>query len=261
MEVEVLAVTVNMKDSYKLLEEMNIQTNAIIGNQTSMVRYDKFIFRNQDIEILSFNERGVGLNRNNCLMRAKGDYCIIADDDLVFIDDYKEVINQTFKKYSDADIIIFNLIEEPQTRFITKKDFKVSWFNYMRFGAARIVIKRDSIIKNNIFFNLNFGGGTKYSAGEDTLFLNECLRKGLKIVAVTDRIATLTNDRKSSWFSGYNEKFFNDRGALYAALSPKLSKLICIQFLLRHKKLFIRDISLSKAYGYMKNGINEYNNW
>lgn len=91
----------------------------------------------------------------------------------------------------------------------------------MRFGAARIAFRRKSITKNGITFNLHFGGGTEYSAGEDTLFLHDCLRKGLKIVAVPDSIATLLENRESTWFKGYTDKYFLDRGALFAAISKK----------------------------------------
>lgn len=263
MDTEVLIATMNLKNSKMLLEEMNIQTDAIICNQDMSVNtsYKTRKFRNNNVKIFSFQEKGVGLNRNNALMRANAKYCIIADDDLEFLNDYKETINKNFKKYPSADILAFNLLEDAPMHFETKKDFKVNRFNYMRFGAARLVVKRGSILKNNIFFNLNFGGGTDHGSGEDTLFLHECLTKGLKVMAVTDTIARLKNNRNSTWFDGYNKKYFEDKGALYAAISYKWSTILCLQFLIRHRKLFNNDLSLSLAYSYMKMGKQQYINF
>lgn len=258
MKLEVLVPTINEKDPIKLLERMNIKTDAIICNQTSYFSYEDIEYKNKKIGFYSFNERGVGLNRNNALMRSKADFCIIADDDLIFKDNYEEIVYRNFQQNKDADVLIFNIIEKVPERYIIKRKFRVHHNNYMRFGAARVVIKRNSVIKNDILFNLNFGGGSKYSAGEDTIFLNNCLKKGLKIIAVPDSIAKLNDTRPSTWFEGFNKKYFKDRGALYCALYPNLAKIISIQFLLRHKKMFKNQISLSEAYKYMKLGIKEY---
>lgn len=258
MGVEVLIPTMNVENPSELLIRMNIQSDAIICNQTSSFNYQRIKHNEKKIDFYSFNEKGVGLNRNNALMRAKADFCIIADDDMVFQNNYEQIVCKYFEENKDVDVLIFNIIEEIPKRYIIKKKFRVSYRNYMRFGAARIVIKRSSILKKNILFNLNFGGGTKYSAGEDTLFLHECLKKGLKILAIPDSIAKLEENRPSTWFSGYNEKYFRDRGALYAAITPCFAKLLGIQFLLRHQKMFKKQISLNSAYKLMELGIEEY---
>lgn len=81
MKIQVLVATINQRD-HTLLEKMNINSNAIIGNQCDWNSIEKFKYKNQDITYLNFNERGVGLNRNNTLMRADGDICLFADDDI-----------------------------------------------------------------------------------------------------------------------------------------------------------------------------------
>ena len=78
-KVEVLITTVDCKDFNGLLKKMNIQTNAMIGNQTSYNKIDSIDYNSLTIPVYSFNERGVGLNRNNLLMRSKADYCLFGD--------------------------------------------------------------------------------------------------------------------------------------------------------------------------------------
>lgn len=218
MKLEVLVATMHQTD-HSLLEKMNIQSDAIIANQCDRNEVEDFEYNGHKIKYISFAERGVGLNRNNALMRAKGDITVIADDDMVYVDNYSEIIKEQFKQNPEADVIIFNLYEKKPSRYIIKEKFKVNFKNYMRFGAARIAFRTRRITKNGICFNQHFGGGTEHSAGEDVLFLTDCLKKKLNIIAVPVFIAYLTEDRESTWFEGYTDKFFKDKGVLFYYIS------------------------------------------
>lgn len=235
MNIQVLVASMN-QEGYSLLEKMNIKSDAIIGNQCGKNSIEEFNWKNYKIKYLNFAEKGVGLNRNNALMRATGEYCLFADDDMVYEDDYVEKVEKAFQNLKDADVIIFNLKEENPTRFIIKKITKVNYFNYLRYGTARIAVKLESIRENGIFFNQCFGGGAKYCHGEDNLFLTDCLKKELKIYAVPEYIATLTEERDSSWNHGYDEKYLKDQGRLYYAISKKYWKLLCLQDIIRRRK-------------------------
>ena len=220
MRIEVLVATMNQND-YSLPLRMNVQSDAIIGNQligSGSIGIKEFNYAGNRIKYLSFPEKGVGLNRNNALMRSSADICVLADDDEIFVDGYTDLVQHCFSENPKADVIIFNLIEDVPTRFVIDSQFKVGFRNFMRFGAARIAFRREKITKNGIFFNLHFGGGAQYSAGEDTLFLHECLKKGLTVIAVPYYIARLTNERNSTWFSGYTKKYFADKGALFQCI-------------------------------------------
>ncbi len=246
--VEVLITTVNCEDFEKLLKQMNIRTRAMIGNQSSYNEISSIIYRNNKIPIYTFNERGVGLNRNNLLMRSNSDFCLFGDDDLIYVDNYEKIILESFAKYPDADVLIFNLDEETKTRYIIEKDFKVNALNFMRFGAARIAIRRESILLNGILFNTCFGGGTEHSNGEDTLFLSSCLKQRLKVYAVAKTLAYLPDSRESTWFKGYNEKYFKDKGVLYYIMSKKYHKFLCLQDAIRHKKEYKTGKSWVELY-------------
>lgn len=255
MTVQVLVATMNQID-YSLLEKMNIRTSAIVCNQCDKYEYKRVIHHSNEIHWFSFNEKGVGLNRNNALMRASGEFCLFADDDMVYVDNYDQIVIKAFGQNPTADVIVFNLKEQQPTRKIIKRTKKVGYFNYLRYGTARIAIKLNSIKKHGIYFNQCFGGGTAYCHGEDNLFLNSCLKKGLRIVAVQDYIASLTDERPSSWNTGYNEKYIMDQGALYRALSRKWWRLLCIQDVLRRHGSY--RVSIIKAYRLMVQGAQNY---
>jgi glycosyltransferase involved in cell wall biosynthesis len=257
MDLQVLVATMHQKD-YSLLEKMNIDSDAIIANQCDKNEIESFDYKGHHIRSFSFAERGVGLNRNNALMRATNDICLLADDDIVLKNNYGDIIFDSFKQHPNADVIIFNLDEEVPKRFIIKEKMKIGYLNYMRFGAARIAFRTRSITKNGISFNLHFGGGAQYSAGEDTLFLRDCLKNKLKIIALPITIGKIEEDRPSTWFNGFNDKYFIDRGALFAAISRKWARILCLQFLIRHRKMFKTDMDVRKAYRFMVKGLDEF---
>lgn len=239
MNVQVLVAAMHQKD-HSLLEHMNIRSDCIVANQCGKNEIEDFTWNGHAIRYLSFAERGVGLNRNNALMRATGDICLFADDDMRYCDDYVETVTRAFEAHPDADVLIFNLIEENPTRPIIRKEGRVSWLNFLRYGTARVAVRNAAIQANGIYFNQCFGGGTPHCHGEDNLFLAACLGKGLKMYAIPAFIAQLTEERASSWDNGYNEKYLRDQGVLYRTMTRKFWRLLCLQDALRHQGIYHR---------------------
>ncbi len=245
MKIQVLVAAMNQKD-HSLIEKMNIKTDAIIGNQCDRNEIERFERDGKDVLYLNFKERGVGLNRNNALMRADADVCLFADDDMVYVDNYVQIVEEAFSKISEADVIVFNLIEKEQSRYIIPKIHRVRWYNYLRYGTARVAIKLKSTKINGIYFNQCFGGGTEHCHGEDNLFLTSCLKAGLKIYAYPAYIAELTEERPSTWNESYGEKYLRDQGTLYRQVSRRWWRLLCLQDALRKRKIY--PMSWHKAY-------------
>lgn len=257
MSLQVLVSTMNQID-YSLISQMNINTEAIIINQCDTFSYHEWFHKNRKIEWYCFPEQGIGLSRNNALMRASGDILLFADDDVVYTDDYSQKIKEEFERCPQADIILFNVEStDPQRiEYQNRRFHKLHIFNSLRYGTVRMAVKREQLLKKNIAFSLLFGGGTTYGSGEDTLFLVESLKKGLKLYASPVLIGK-TNQRGSTWFSGYHEKYFHDKGALFAGISSGFAELLCIQFCIRHRDILC-GISVKTAYRYMLEGIKEF---
>ena len=254
MNIQVLIATMNQND-HSLLEKMNIQTDAIVGNQCDRNEVESFDYNNNSVKWLSFAEKGVGLNRNNALMRADADIIMFADDDMVFVDGYEKIVKEAYAKLPQADVIIFDL-KYPETQRkrnpITKIE-KLTAKTSMRFGAARISARLDSIRINGILFNLCFGGGTQFSNGEDSLFLMDCIKKGLKIYSYPVVIANLS-DRKSTWFEGYSDKFFFDKGILFSLLFPRMCGPYALAHCFKKQKKY-SEYGWTNAYKQMRKGI------
>lgn len=221
MNVQVLLATMHQTD-HTLLQKMNVHSDIIVGNQCDHNSIEKFDYDGHKVLWLSFAERGVGLNRNNTLMRADGDIVLFADDDVVYDNDYVETIRNYYQRHPKADVVIFNFkMRRGRGEYYdrVKKSGRVTRWTASRYGTYCITAKTDKLRLANIYFHLQFGGGAKFSCGEDSIFLQDCLRKGLRVYATKALIGTLDHG-VSTWFNGYTDKYFHDKGVVFAMIHP-----------------------------------------
>lgn len=252
-----LLVSAVKEEVTTLAERMNVRTDAWIVNQCDRFGYQEYEYREHTIRCLSMAERGVGLSRNTALMRADGDILLFSDEDLIYQDDYEQKVLQAFEQHPQAQVITFNFeVDERRRTYYNETGHWVHWYNYGRYPAYAIAVRRDAILKANVTYSLLYGGGAKYSNGEDSLFLHDCLKKGLRIYADTALLGKEVY-RQSTWFSGYHEKFFLDRGVLYQDLYGCMAKPFSIRFLWSNRKEMLTAINFRTAYGLMKQGIRE----
>lgn len=116
-------------------------------------------------------------------------------------------------------------------------------------------MKREKLFESGVTFSLLFGGGAKYSAGEDSLFLKQFMDKGYKVYASPVTIGR-EREEDSTWFSGYHEKFFYDRGVLYRFLYGHLAGIWALRFLLAHRGKMCQQVPVREAYRIMRKGIS-----
>lgn len=255
-KLQVLVSTVNA-DVKKTASRMNLETDAIIINQCDHVDYSEYIYNGRRIRCFSFNERGVGLSRNTALMRADHELCMFSDEDIVFDPGYEKIVCEAFDKNPDADLITFNFKVDPKrATYFNQANRRIRWYNYGRYPTFAVAARCESLRRANVSFSLLFGGGARYSNGEDSLFLHDCLKRGLHLYAHTAVVGQEIY-RESTWFQGCNEKFFTDRGVLYHYLYGKMAVLFSLRFLYAHRAELLKEISIWRAYRLMKRGIKE----
>ena len=263
MSIQVLVSAVE-QDAEALARRMRLSSPAVIVNQCGGYSYrewredgEKQDARSGRIQVFSMPERGVGLSRNTALLHASGDICLFSDEDIVLSEDYAAQIRQAYGELPDADMILFNVRVAPARRTYWNENIhRIGYRNYGRYPAYSITAKLEALRCANVHYSLLFGGGARYSNGEDSLFLRDCLRAGLKIYSHTACIGEET-ERESTWFSGYHEKFFRDRGVLYHYLYGSLALPLAYRFLAAHRREMCREIPLRHAYALMREGVRE----
>ena len=231
MQVEILVATM-YRDDFDFLNSMNLWGSVIVMNQCNSNGFQKIIGESYDAKIINTKQRGLSNSRNEAIMHAKGDIILTADDDIVYLPDAKNKIINAFSNYPKADIIAFNIERKnSEERGSGKKNLiwrKAPSNRY--YSSVSLAYKLSSLRKANLSFSTLFGAGGKYLSGEESLLLREARKKGLVIMESPEYIAEV-DFSESSWFSGYDERFFFDKGAWISAAYPYMGALIKFYFI------------------------------
>ena len=258
--LQLLVATMNLTDIIGLCDKMHIASDVLIINQSDCVKYECLFYHGYKIECYTFAERGLSRSRNNALLRCTGEILCIADDDMVYTDTYREDIINEFQKHPEADALVFNVtaLNDERSGKPIEKYARVGKRESREYGSVHIAIRKRALIGKNVYFNTLFGSGATYSCGEDTLFLKELIEKDLKLYKTPIRIASVDMS-DSTWFKGYNEKYFKDKGALIEAAYPRCSYLLAILQSVRNSKKSLGSYKkAAKLFSYYTSGIADY---
>ncbi|WP_347939975.1 glycosyltransferase family A protein [Peribacillus simplex] len=261
MKVEMLISTMN-QENLNFFNEMNISTKSVIINQITKDSLNiPLKIENEQMVFLSLNDKGLSKSRNMALKNATADICVVCDDDMKYINGYEKVILNEYKENPDVDIIVFQVKKSDGSLYkkYSKRKKLLNFITAMKVSSVEITFKKKSIENNRIIYNELFGAGSKFFMGEESIFLSECIKKGLKVMFVPKTIGYLT-DSESTWFKGFNSDYFRVKGACFYAMTPFFYWLLIFQFAIRKYKLYKKDINLLDALKLMYVGKREYVN-
>ena len=128
MKLQILVSSLN-QEVKSLAEKMNLQADTILINQCNENRYEEWTQDGHQIRCYHLAERGVGLSRNNALLRADADLCLFSDEDIVYDDGAAERIIEGFEQHPEADMLLFN-VRVQESRFTYWNSFykRVRWY-------------------------------------------------------------------------------------------------------------------------------------
>lgn len=253
MHVTLLISALNSNPE-ELLSTMKVDRDAVLVNQCDR---DETVKTENNIVIINSSKRGVGVSRNMCIDNSFGDIVLFSDDDIVYEEGFREKVSNEFEKHPEAEMIMFNMdVCEERRTYLNEGFKKLGRYNIGRYPAYSIAVKRDVLIEKNIRFSELFGGGAKYSNGEDSLFLKDAFDKKTAMYS-SDVFLGKEVPRQSTWFEGFTEKFFFDRGVLFAFLYGNAAWLWRLRFVLVKKEMFTGSIGRKEANKLIKAGIKE----
>jgi len=254
--VQVLVATMHQTD-FSLLDRMHIGTDAVVINQCDKNSYAEFDYRGHTVRWIDTVQRGLSRSRNMALSYASGDICLLADDDIRYVDAYENLVLSAFSEEERCDIVVFNTYVENSNNASLRKPIKQSREapRHAYYGSVRLAFRLNSIKKHGLHFNDMIGAGTKYGSGEESLFLRECRRKKLRVFLNNAYIASVDYSN-SCWFKGFNEKYYFDKGVFLAAAYGRQARLYKLYFLMQSRK--ISDLSMKKVNECLDAGIREF---
>lgn len=252
-KVEVLLSVMNIENEQqykKLLERNKITGNVVAINQKEN---NLFNIEEGNKRLYSYNEKGASKSRNRLLEKAKGEICIFADDDTKYVENYEQIIEEEYEKNTEAEAIIFLVENKNSKREKIKKigNKKINLLDVMKVRTCEISIKKEVLQK--VKFDCNFGPKGTFKKGEETIFVAELLKSNVKVYSTNKKIATVS-DTESTWFTGFNEKFLYDQGAIFYKIYPKIYIIMVFQYIIRKYFLYKNNVSIITAYKALMSG-------
>ena len=140
MKMEILASWMN-QDSFILAEESRIAGNVLVINQCNQYGIAEMMHDPSRWRMILTKDRGLSRSRNLALDNAEAEICLLCDDDEIFADGYEAIIEESFRKLPEADIIGFN-VEGKETRLEQKIQRIGKWKSFLlyswHFGENRL---------------------------------------------------------------------------------------------------------------------------
>lgn len=255
-EFQILCVTMHQNDFSKI-KEMNVHSDIVYANQCDHTSFEEIKFEGHTAKMISTETRGVGINRNLVLTYADSDICLMADDDVRYNDDAEEKILAEFRNHPDADVIIFHFESNDPHRKPPKYNETKKWPKLATtpWGAVRIAFRLNSVRKANVWFTTLFGGGCLFPSGEDSMWIKDLRKAGLTFYVSKETIGTVSYET-STWFTGYDDKYFYGVGACFTAINSRTTLFKYMYMALRTRGK--GKLSVSEKFFWMRNGKKGY---
>lgn len=243
---------------HHILESLQI----LIINQT--VNGKELISNNANIRVINSYKTGLSNSRNLAVKNAKGEICLLTDDDVEFLPNFETIVLSSFAKLNYASVMQFKIDtfcgksykKYPKTskRLLTNKDIQ-------RASSIEIAFKRRDIQESNIKFNTLFGLGSYFTSGEEYLFLKDILRVGLHVYFESKAIVRHTFESSSKNIAHNN--YIKTKAVLYYIDYNFIGYFVLLKFmffLVRKKWIplnkftskFITGITAIKTYKNLK---------
>jgi glycosyltransferase involved in cell wall biosynthesis len=199
-----------------------------------------------NVRVVNSFERGLSKSRNLALENAIGKILVIADDDVIYQEEFLSKIITAYNKFPHAAVINFcainsdgNLIKNYPSH--SKKDLNV--FDIVNTSSIELTLN-NSILKQEIIrFDENFGLGAIFEMGEEAVFLFDFKKKNKKLLFEPQIIVkheSLTSSDKKS----IPEKYYI-QGALFTRIFKRnyiFWIFIKLFFDLKQRKIKFRNI-------------------
>lgn len=232
MRIEILVATMNQ--SFDLDAERPAGVSFLIINQTSSDQFEAAVLYKRKAEalglrVLNFEELGLARSRNHALAAAKGEICIISDDDVAFHPDIVQTVETAFKNRPDVDLISFQADGAGKTYRQAEHAHSV-WtsFNVM---SIELAFRRQAVRESGVIFDERFGLGAQYVSGEENIFVADLIGAGRKAVYVPATIASHPPLTSGGQFQ--NNRVVVSKGAIIRRILGGTSYPIAIAFAVR----------------------------
>ncbi len=207
---------------------------------------------------LVFREKGLSRSRNRAIQHASGEYCLFADEDVDLLPGIGDTVAEAFENHPEADLITFQ-VATPGGGFFKDYAKGSRWHTRRTLGkvcSVEIAFRPDRLREKGVRFDESFGLGAPYATGEEFVFLNDCMDRGLRILY---KPVPIVLHAPESSGARHDAAMCRYRGAMLArAYGPVFGAAAAALFAFRKYREYRGRMSLPGFLGAMLSGLVEY---
>lgn len=227
----------------------------------------KLLVKKNIIIYIKSNETGLSRGRNLGQKKATGKWILFFDDDIIIPKHFSEKFIPILEKTKEIAFYGNVLNIENKTLYIkrTIKTKHIHLFNFDSVCSIGLILNR-KIFENVDGFDINFGVGSKFGAGEESDIVIRILQKGFKINYLKDFIvfhqaSKIDLKKKFSYGYGigalYRKHIFNSFYYFFI-LGIKFIGEIILRILLSIIFIFINPLKTKNHFNYLKGYIKGF---
>lgn len=260
MEFEILISTMNRTDP-GFLDPMFALVGGpvypiLIVNQTTPDQLLETDLPN--VRVINSMERGLSQSRNLAIDNARGEVCLVADDDVLYLPDFDKVVISAHRDLPEVPVITFKMEDEEGHDFRKYPDISIHNTKTVEsVNGVVISFKRDKLRKAKVYYNPHFGLGCTFGSANEYVFMRNVLSAGLQAGFVSKPI--LRHPVISSGQDHGSDRALRARAALqykYYGFWSYLWVIKYCRFLLAHGYIGRRELKQKIKLGF--EGIRTY---
>ncbi|MEL1255299.1 glycosyltransferase [Flavobacterium sp. DGU38] len=231
--------------------------SILIINQTNR---DQILLSDYpSVRVINSFEKGLSKSRNLGIKNAIGKIVLIADDDVVFIENFQEKIIKAYNENQNATAICFQTLTKDGHFYSNypKHQKELNNRKIRKVLSIELTCKLEDLRKHDCVFNELFGLGSKFQDSETFFFLKSIRHKKLRVIFYPFQI--VIHEAFSSSDDAGSDRVIYARMAGYYKIHGIFSYLFLFKymfFLFRKYNLPVSEIKKKFAIGL--SGIYDY---
>ncbi|WP_417942055.1 glycosyltransferase family 2 protein [Flavobacterium sp. RS13.1] len=184
-DIEILISTMNQKSLdflFPMFPSKHFSNyNILIINQSKTTTLSSEF---PSVRVINTSGLGLSKSRNSAIDNAIGKILIIADDDVIYQNNFIEKIITAYNKFDKATVINFCAVKE---KGVSIKKYpgvskpQLNAFEIFNISSIEMTINKEKLDSVGIRFDENFGLGSSFELGEEAVFLFDLKDKNEQI--------------------------------------------------------------------------------
>ncbi|MDW2326719.1 MULTISPECIES: glycosyltransferase [Vibrio] len=159
--------------------------HQVLDDKDYSVEYDNIKVKKNNAFVLVDEKKGLSRSRNtliNAAYKAEHSYLLISDDDVLFNTEQLKELSIYLGRFGNMSTSYWlrSITKDGVLRKVYPKNGKViARSSLFKVASIELCLNLRFVKQNRLYFDTNFGLGTNCRAGEEPIFISDCLKRGM----------------------------------------------------------------------------------